>query len=323
MKLSKLSKLSALATLLLSNTVLAQSYQSFSNLNYSQRNFTSNNSTFNRTYKSDSDNITLSSQYYFDERLTLGPLNEFDYINTLSNVYLSAGHGGSDSFSADKSQDYNQESSWNSEHYSVSIGGEWITNSFIFGGSYSYRKASHDGDFQLNSDSGSYSYENSSSYFSLKFGYLFTDNFVISAEAFDDDDGGNLVTFNASYNWQLSGTDYIGFSYDVNEDFDYHQLSTRYFFGISTQSYLVLGVDYTLWDFEYFGTEDTWSVNSSYYYNDSASISASYGEEGNYSVSTNYFVNENYSLSAGYNSITDNKVIDKADGYFVGFSAQF
>ena len=99
--LSPVSKISGIALFLLSNTVLAESYQSFSTLNYSQNSSTVNQPEFiyfqngtseQRTYpanqsKWDYDSLALFSQYYFEEQQALGPLNEFDYINTSSTIY--------------------------------------------------------------------------------------------------------------------------------------------------------------------------------------------------------------------------------------------
>jgi len=327
--ISKLSKAFAVATLLLSNTVLAESYQSFSSISYSHKSFSNNSPEYNYYFNDDSNDISLSSQYYFEERLALGPLNEFDYINTISNVSVSVGNNQSETFSSYKPQGYSsRESSWDDNDNTVSIGGQWITNDFIFGGSYSYRKSSGEGYFNssgvTDNYNHNYSYDDSSNYFSLSLGYLFSDNFVIQANILDDDDGSSgLVTFNASYNWQLADTDYIGFSYNVNDDFDFHQLSTSYFFGFAEQSYLVLGAEYYYYNPEHFSSFNSWGINASYYYNDSTSLSASYDEEERYSVSTNYFFNKNYSLSAGYNSVADNRLLDKLEGYFVSFSAQF
>jgi len=326
LELPKLSKASALAALLLSNLALAESYQSFSSISYSHKGYSANLSEYNHSFKDDSNDISLSSQYYFDERVVLGPLNEFAYINTISNFYVAADNRQSEGFNSYTLQGNSSESSWDDNDKSVTIGAQWITHDFIFGGSYSYRKSSDDHSYQSSAvdNSHSYSSDNSSNDFSLSLGYLLSDNFVIQANIHDDDEESiGLVTFNASYNWQLAGTDYIGFNYNVNDDFDIHQLSTRYFFGFAEQSYLVFGADYSLYDGGDFGSVDFWSVNSSYYYNDSASISMSYGEEKDYSIGANYFFNNNYSLSAGYNSIADSKARVEFEGYFVSFSAQF
>ena len=152
-------------------------------------------------------------------------------------------------------------------------------------------------------------------------GYLFSDDFLISLgckDEFDDSCG-----FTASYNLQLEDTDYIGFSYNTGDSADLHQISSRYFFAVGEESYLVLGGGYTLDKSDNRFADDYWSINGSYYYDARTSISAYYTEGDYYGVSGSYFVNENYSIQAGYHSVSSNKKQDESDGYFFSYSAQF
>ncbi|WP_057832518.1 putative porin [Colwellia sp. TT2012] len=312
----KVSKLSALAAFLLSNAVLAESYQSFSTLNYSQKNQTVNEPVFDYYSKWDSASIVLSSQYYFEEQQTLGPLNEFDYINTSSNIYASLSNSNIETFTS-RIDGVN----WKNSNNTVDIGGQWITNNFIIGAGYTYIKSEN--------TVGSHTYDNSLSYYSTELGYLISDDLVISAHYNDGGDGDDFFNYSASYNWQLAGSDYIGFSYNVDENFDIHQLSSRYFFGVGEESYLVLGGAYTLDNRDVVFVDDYWSVNASYYYDAKTSISVvysdeySFGEGDYYGVSASYFINSNYSVQAGYNSVVDSKDDFKLDGYYLSFGAQF
>ena len=319
MKLSKLSKLSGLAALLLSNVVLSQSYQSFSTISYSHNSYTSNMPEYDIYGKSDTDAVALYSKYFFEEQQALGPLNEFDYINSSSNIYAAISNSNSEVSSTYRSHDSNSSSTDNS----ISVGGEWITNNFIFGASYSYYKAEGKLTDSYFSDGREISYDNSSSYYGAELGYLISDDLVISAYYNDGGDGDDYFSYSTSYNWQLTGTDYIGFSYNVDEDFDIHQLSSRYFFGLGEQSYLVLGGDYTFDNRDYIIDDDYWSVNGSYYFNDRTSVSLTYSDDDYYGVSANYFINHNYSVQAGYNSVSNDSDETESEGYYSSFSAQF
>ena len=122
---------------------------------------------------------------------------------------------------------------------------------------------------------------------------------------------------------QLAGTDYIGFSYNVDENFDIHQLSSRYFLALTGESYLVLGGDYTIDNSDNFLADDSWSINSSYYFNTKTSVSAFYGKDDVYGIGANYFINDNYSVQASYNANNNDKYEVDLDGYSLSFSAQF
>jgi len=324
------SKLAAFTVLLLSNSVLAESYQSFSALAYSQNNITVNVPWINHSSKYKADHTALFSQYYFDAQQTLGPLNEFNYINTSSNIYAGLSNSNTDSFT---SHSDGEEMTWGGSSNTIDLGGQWISHNFIVGASYSYL----DYDTSYNT----LSYADNDSYYSAELGYLISDNFVINAYYNDGGDGDDFFAYSASYALQLAGTDYVGVSYNVDEDFDIHQLSARYFFGIAAQSYVVIGGDYTLDTRDSYSSinsrasrdnfivGDKWSINASYYYNDKTSISVEYSDDElseddyAYGVSASYYINSNYSLQTGYNSVINDDDYKDTDSYYVAFTAQF
>ena len=121
-------------------------------------------------------------------------------------------------------------------------------------------------------------------------------------------------------NWELV---YPELALAHDEDFDIHQLSSRYFFGLGDQSYLVLGGAYTFDNRDYIIDDDYWSVNGSYYFNDRTSVSVTYSDDDYYGVSANYFINQNYSVQAGYNSVSNDSDENESEGYYLSFSAQF
>jgi len=328
-KLPSLIKLSTIASILIGNAAFAESYQSFSSLAYSQDNTKLNVPLADYQDKSDSNNLSLFSQYFFEERQALGPLNEFDYINTSSNVYALLSNNDSESSTAYQGNDFGWENSSNS----LNIGGQWISHNFLVGAGYSYTKY----DVTYVSDAyDSPSVDRSDKGYSASLGYFILDNLVIRADYYYDDTkhdyynvDNDYFNYSASYNLQLSGSDYLGFTYNVDEDFDIHQLSSRYFLSLTQDSYLVLGGDYTIDNSDNFFSEDRWSINSSYYFNKQTSVSVFYSKDDafdmadTYGIAASYFINNNYSVQAGYNTNDNDKYEADQDGYSLSFSAQF
>jgi len=326
-QLPSLIKLSSIASILLSSTAFAESYQSFSSLAYSQDKTIESHPFIDYHSKSDSDNLSLFSQYFFEERQALGPLNEFDYINSSSNVYALLSNNESESSTAYEGNGFGWENSSNS----LIIGGQWISHNFLVGAGYSYTKY----DVTYVSDRyDSDSYDRSDKGYSASLGYFILDDLVIRADYYYDDtkydlynDDNDYFNYSASYNLQLSGSDYLGFTYNVDEEFDIHHLSTRYFLALTQESHIVLGGDYTRDMSQY--ASDHWSINSSYYFNSKTSISAffskseAYGESETYGIAASYFINKNYSVQAGYNTNDNDKYEADQDGYSLSFSAQF
>jgi len=312
---SRLLKASGLAALLFSNLVLAESYQSFSAINYSHNEYSLKEPEYNYYSKGDRNQLALYSQYFFEEQQSLGPLNEFDYINTSSNVFSSVNYSQGEYFSS--YNDYSSEA--DSSNSSIGFGGEWVVSNFILGASYSYNY------YKSKVDYSERSYDDSNNDISLSIGYLFSDNFMIKAGYIDDVNGSgdDSFSYSASYNLPLEGTDYIGLSYSVDDDFDIHQASTKYFFGFAEESYLVLGGSYIYDNSDSRFSEDYWSVNARYYYNEKTSISVTYDEGDYYSINTSYFIDNNYSVQLGYNSVANDKEEHDSDGYYLSVTAQF
>lgn len=301
-----------------------KSFQSFSSVNYS-------NSDYNY---GDAFNVGIASQYFFDGRITKGPLNEFDYINTLSNIsvdyqYTSAEH------SRKMSLPYNNQSvemflvqfENEIESNNVNISADWFVGDFLLGGTYGYsdydgtwKTALLEGDAPDNWDEDYSKMSDSDSAYSLSLGYLISDNFLVKSTYHQT---AELFTFMASYDLTLNDTDYIGFSYETDENFDVHALSSKYFMLLANDSYLTVSAAYTVdnMDDDYFDEDNYWSVGSSYYFNQYTSISANYDENENYSLAATHFFNDNYSLSAGYTSTNDSD--DDFKSYGISFSAQF
>ncbi len=239
LKLSKLTRTASLIALLVSSVTLAENYQSFSTLSYNHHNYTFTSASGDYFSQGESDNITLFSQYFFDEREALGPLNEFSYINTSSNIYTSLNHSNRENTSVNGLWNSDSDSSNNG----VYIGGQWMFNSFIVGGSYGYSKRKFDVISTYDGDNRDYSSDDDDKDISIMLGYLFTENLLMTLGCNDGKRDNERCGIGAQYNWQLSDSDYVGFKYNVDGDFEDHYLSSQYFLSVGEQSYVMVGVD--------------------------------------------------------------------------------
>jgi len=266
----KLLTLSAL--FIVSTSALAANYQSFNSINYLKVNTDTANST----------SYGASSIFFLNKKTSLGPLNEFEYINKTSNVFASF----ADSDNANAYQ----------------LGGDFFVNKWLVGGSYNY----------LDTDN------NNDDLYTLKLGYLISDNFLVKAQA-TRNHGDTFYNFSAAYNVQLGGKDYIGFTYNTDENFDTQTISSKYFTALGQNNYLSAGLSYTRND----NSSNNLMASVGYYFNPNTSISAGYDNNDNYTISGKHFFNKNYALSVGYNSNASANDIDDYDLYSVTFTAQF
>ncbi|WP_170309544.1 putative porin [Litorilituus lipolyticus] len=297
----------------------AKSFQSFSSLGYYQAEYEN----------VDSETFNINSQYYFEGRKTKGPLNEFDYINTLSNISVGYLYSSSDYVSNNQFYIGGYENrtplSYKSsnENNLINVRGEWVVGGFVLGGSYSYQDSEYTDTFTIIEENRTHhrdSNSDSDSAYSLSLGYLISENFLIQSTYHET---GELFTFRASYDLTLNDNDYIGFSYNTDEELDFHALSTKYFKSLENGSYLTVSAAYTFdnTDSDSIDVDDYWSIGSSYYFNKNTSISASYNENESYSLAATHFFNDNYSLSAGYASTNESNNDFKS--YSLSFTAQF
>jgi hypothetical protein len=273
--------------LLISGLVTAEEYQSITNSSYSN---------FDSGFIS-SESFRLNSRYYFDKKLTLGPLDQFDYINKTSNVY-----GSYDNNSYKYSRNYNLNYP-NGKSERLSMGGEAFVDNLVIGGSYNYSEGENSIGYKGNSKSGS-----------LTLGYLFNDNFIVKAVASHREGQETSYQFFSSYNHQINATDYLGMSISTDEEFDNTSVSSKYFTKLGADNYLALRLSYA----DGFG-DALWSLGSSYYFDQKTSVSVDYNSDDDYFLGVNYFINENVALNALYNS---NKDSSELDGYSLGVTVQ-
>lgn len=235
-----------------SASIAAEEYQLFTELKADHVRFSGDNKT----------NWDLKGTYFFDKKQTLGPLDQFEYINKVSNI------------DANFSRVFNN-------------------NVWAIGGEY----------FAENNLVVSASHQRTSGFYAstLGLGYLFADNFIVRAEAIKPKNSSTAFLFSASYDHKLqNNNDYIGFTAQVDDEFDYFSISTKYFASLGEASYIALGL----------GLEDNdgtnnWNLSADYYLTKMTSFGVKYDKADNYTVNAKHYFDQNWALNAGYGSNAD------------------
>lgn len=145
------------------------------------------------------------AQYFFERKTALGPLDQFEYINTVSNTSISAAHFG--------------------DNPSAIVSGEYFAEKVALSGS------AHivDGDY-------------SSSIVSA--GYLFSDDLIVRAHATRVKGKDTGYALSASYNMQFGPSDYLGATLSVGDDFDSSSVDVKYFRAFHNGHYLAFNTSY-------------------------------------------------------------------------------
>lgn len=285
----------SVSSLLLSQVALAQSYQSISSVGYAKADY----------LNSETKTTSLSSRYYFEAKDVLGPLNRFSYINSVSNVSVNY-----------LNRDFNNKEAWGalSESDSLAVSGEWFSGNFLVGGGAAY----HDNKYQdaLTTGGGTDSFNS----YQLSLGYLISPDFLLKVNGHKVENQDEYFTFEAKYNMQLNQSDYLGFHYATDENFDFHNLSSEYFMAMGSDRYLVVGGQYMYDNSDNAFSNDSWVINSEFYFSANTSIMASYGKDDFYSLGASHFFNENYSVSLHY---SDRKDEDNFENIGASFTLSF
>ena len=238
----------------------ADSYQSISNLGYAD---TDNNDT-----------ISVDSTYYFSPKSTLGPYDQFEYINKQSNVF-----GG---YADDDFGDV------------TAIGGEYFVEDFVVGASYQ------------NAD-----YNSNNEFYTLSAGYFFNPDLLAKVRFVDKKDGDNVTLFSLAYNHMLNDTDYVGITVESDDDFDSRSVAAKYFIDLQQGNYLTLeGTFMSLdeaddqWNVEtnyYFSKatsvfasydkEDNYTFGAQHFINKNIGLKVGYGNNADDSDNDAYFAN--------------------------------
>jgi hypothetical protein len=231
----------------------------------------------------DADMISLNSQYYFADQSTNGPLDETGYLDTDSNLSVHL---------------------INTDFLDIyGIEGEAFLGNFLLGGGYTHSKADILGS-SISID-----------VLTLKAGYMFNDNLIISLEVAEPDEGDTGFQAQVEYDHSLnSAGDYIGttLTYADDGDDDAITLSSSYFGKMGSGQWLRAGIDIQSTD-----ADDIFGVNAAFYFNERASVSAKIDNNDTYGIGAKYYFTSNFAATFEY---TDN---DGLDTFTTGVVAQF
>ncbi len=207
------------------------------------------------------DTVELSGTYYFDKKESLGPYNEFEYINKVSKI--DAAYVNRDS----------------GENHLTQVKGELFVENFLIGAGYAEDK-----------------FDNDTTLFSL--GYLFNDDLLVRVDAIDSDFSDTYYYISAAYNHQINETDYLGFTLATDDNTDYVTLSSKYFTHLGDDQYFTANVSFTDTDFGstwalgssyYFskatsvsatlGDDDLYEVGAQHFFNENVALYASFASQ--------------------------------------------
>lgn len=228
---------------------------------------------------SDVDIFGVGSTYYFAPLETTGPLKEFEYIIKTTNLYGNYQYADFDGGDAD----------------ALTLGGEYFAaNGFMVGAEVTESD---------NADSNT-----------LSAGYLFTPDFLLSVERVDPDFGDAENYVNARYNHRLGGTDYIGFNFNTDDDFDSQTLSSKLFKDLGGETWLAVDASFTNND----DFDNDWTVGAEYYFSKETSVGAGYEDDETFDLNVSHFFNRNVAGRLTYATNSDTDV----DQFLLGLTVQ-
>jgi hypothetical protein len=228
-------------------------------------------------YDVDSTNWGLNGTYYFDKKQSLGPLDKFEYINKVSYVHAN--------FFRIRNYNYG-----------------------VVGGSYVAANGLRLSAFHQSGSKGSL-------FNSAGIGYLISDNLSVEATASKAKYGGTKYNLSGSYNLQLQGNDYIGFSADTNEKFDRYTIRSEYFASLKGGQFIAANMQLA-------GSKgySWWEAGASYYFNKLTSIDISYRKSDDYNLGAKHFLNSTWAVQAGFGG---NSKSSDSKTYQLGVVGQF
>lgn len=218
---------------------------------------------------SDIDVLDLDTAYYFSPLETRGPLKEFDYIIKSSDVFAK----------------YNYEDFDDGDIDTLEVGGDYFAdNGLVVGGSYT--------------DSGDLAQHTVSA------GYLFTPGFLAQVRREKAEDSDAIYFADLRYNHELGGSDYIGFNFVTDDDFDYRELTSKFFKELPGQTWLVLKGGYASID----GAENNWNLGGEYYFSKKISVNVDYNKAETIELGFSHFFNRNVASKLAYTTNKDTDI---------------
>ncbi|MFS1523671.1 putative porin [Microbulbifer sp. 2304DJ12-6] len=211
----------------------------------------------------DGNRLSAETTYYFDGKEALGPLKEFEYINKASNLSAAYLHYDVGSFDMDN----------------FAVAGEYFAgNGLVFGANLT----------EIDNDNVNV----------VSLGYLFTPNFLVKL-SHSDADFGDETFIEARYNHQLSGSDYIGFDFAADDEFDVRVFSSKYFASLGNDQYLTADFAYANFD----EGDDYWQLGADYYFTRNTAFGVTVDENEDYKVGFSHFFSRNVAVEAAYSTV--------------------
>lgn len=262
-----LKRAAIVAMLCQSSNVMAQEYQSFSTLTFHH-----NRASFSDGFRDHLSSQTLSTRYYLDDNISLGPLSEFNYLNNISNFTAALNH-------SDGSEDY-------------FLGGDYINQGWLIGG-----------DYQTNNDIDSRE---------LRLGYFVSNNVLVTfkhaganADNFDFKNRNSLVV---NYVNQLDSSDYFGLTYEYESaEINTHFIAGKYLTELGEDRYLAITGNLLIGEGDYNDGSSVglWELGSIYHFNAYTNVKVSSGEffdDQFVDVGAQHFFNENASVELKFSN---------------------
>lgn len=227
----------------------------------------------------DRDVLSLDTKYYFAPLESTGPNKEFEYIIKTTNIFSNYQFFDFEGGDAD----------------SLEVGGEYFAaNGFVVGAGI----ADIDG----------------TNVYRASLGYLFSPNFLLSVADVKAEGGDHVQFVNARYNHSLGGTDYIGFNFNTDDDFDSSTLSSKLFKELGGDTWFVAEASFTNND----DSENNWDLGAEYYFSKGTSVGAGYNKAEDIELNVSHFFNRNV---AGKLAFVNGGDID-VDQFLLGVTVQ-
>lgn len=186
-----MKNLAAVSCLLLSPLTMAAQYQSFNN--------------FESANASGYDGFSFTSHYFFTPQTMVGVLDEFGYLNTDTNAFVTINNFDDSTY--------------------VEVGGEYFFDNGVFAIADYVDVGSYNG-------------------YRVGAGYLLNANTKLSLFTTDGDDQSSRVFAKAEYNHPLQGNDYLAATIQSESNLDQWQVSGRYFTALNQSQHMSVDVSY-------------------------------------------------------------------------------
>ncbi|WP_395339307.1 putative porin [Ningiella sp. W23] len=122
-----------------------------------------------------------------------------------------------------------------------------------------------------------------------------------------DNDSPLDAIISATYQHNLQGDAYMGFTLLTDDELDTISLESKYFTPLANGAYYALRAQYSYTDDD--RLDDSWAIGGDYYFNKFSSIGAE-GNDDFIALTAGHFFTERFSVRAAYSFINEREVDD-------------